>query len=173
MSTKSDQKHTSGPKPATTTAKASILRLPVSPIVAAVGSPVRDATVGVTLTFANNQAQWTFNPPSVEMATGRVTITFNLSAPSGFKFQSYVPNSNPSQPPVKTPFLPMSARGAAFSPSLDTTGLVLTVTDVNTVPHGQPASTINYCINVIDATGTQYSSDPTIVNDPADPPGHN
>lgn len=114
-------------------------------------------SVVVSFSFdASNKPVWNFNPSSVEMAPGRDVINFTLNTTTGYLFDNY--------------FAPLTAQNAQFSAVLDATGTVLTVTDVNTLSLGQNSVPIPYSVAVKNASGIRYVSDPTIVNEPPEPP---
>jgi hypothetical protein len=123
-----------------------------------VGDPPGGRAVSVVVSFSlvGPDPVWSFSPDSVELPPGRNTINFTLNTTTGFLFDNW--------------FSPTSAQGASFSYAVDATGTVLTVTDVNTLQQGQNAVTIPYSVAVANAAGARYVSDPTIKNDPPDPP---
>ncbi len=138
--------------PTTTITRTTLIRTPED---AGHGRPAASVVVNFSLD-ANNNPVWSFDPPNVEMAAGRSVITFTLNTTTGFLFDNY--------------FAPLTAQNAQFSPVLDATGTVLAVTDINTLGQGNSPVTIPYCVAVKNAFGLRYVSDPTIENDPPDPP---
>lgn len=121
---------------------------------AAAGQGNQSISVVVSFSFdGSGNPVFSFSPDSVEMSYGDDVINFTLNTTTGYLFDNW--------------FAPRAATGATFTPSLDATGTVLTVTDQNRNPTQQPVS-IKYSLAVVNPNNRsqRYVSDPEIVNDP-------